>query len=52
MISDRSYRAAVPVGDALAELRRHAGTQFDPQIVDLFHTLVGELVLDSRERAA
>ena len=36
MVSDRSYRPARPVDEALAELRRCAGTQFDPAIVDAF----------------
>ena len=31
--SDRPYRKRAPVADALAELERHAGTQFDPQCV-------------------
>jgi diguanylate cyclase (GGDEF)-like protein/putative nucleotidyltransferase with HDIG domain len=31
--SDRPYRAGRPVADALAELERHAGTQFDPRCV-------------------
>jgi diguanylate cyclase (GGDEF)-like protein/PAS domain S-box-containing protein len=36
MISDRPYRSALsPVG-ALAELRRNAGTQFDPAVVTAF----------------
>jgi diguanylate cyclase (GGDEF)-like protein len=33
MTSDRPYSAGVPVADALLELRRCAGTQFDPDIV-------------------
>jgi diguanylate cyclase (GGDEF)-like protein/putative nucleotidyltransferase with HDIG domain len=33
MTSDRPYRQARPVSVALAELRRCAGTQFDPEIV-------------------
>ena len=36
MTSDRPYRKAMPVPAALAELRRHAGTQFDPAVVDVF----------------
>ena len=36
MITDRPYRAAIPVGVALAELRRCAGEQFDPAIVAAF----------------
>jgi HD-GYP domain-containing protein (c-di-GMP phosphodiesterase class II) len=33
MTSDRPYRAALPREEALAELTRHAGTQFDPAVV-------------------
>jgi HD-GYP domain-containing protein (c-di-GMP phosphodiesterase class II) len=34
MVSDRPYRAAIPVTAAVAELRRCAGTQFDPVVVE------------------
>jgi HD-GYP domain-containing protein (c-di-GMP phosphodiesterase class II) len=34
MTSDRSYRAAMPLGEAVAELRRGSGTQFDPRVVE------------------
>jgi HD-GYP domain-containing protein (c-di-GMP phosphodiesterase class II) len=34
MTSDRSYRKAMPIEEALDELRRHSGTQFDPRVVD------------------
>ncbi len=34
MTTNRSYRPAMPVADALAELRACAGTQFDPAVVD------------------
>ena len=36
MISDRSYRRAMEPEAALAELRRCAGTQFDPVVVQTF----------------
>jgi HD-GYP domain-containing protein (c-di-GMP phosphodiesterase class II) len=42
MRSDRSYRRALSVEDATAELRRCAGTQFDPRVVD---ALLGALSL-------
>jgi HD-GYP domain-containing protein (c-di-GMP phosphodiesterase class II)/putative methionine-R-sulfoxide reductase with GAF domain len=32
MTSDRVYRAAMPVADAVEELRRCAGTHFDPEV--------------------
>jgi putative nucleotidyltransferase with HDIG domain len=40
MTSDRVYRAALSMDEALAELRKGRGTQFDPQIVDLFETAI------------
>jgi HD-GYP domain-containing protein (c-di-GMP phosphodiesterase class II) len=33
MVSDRPYRDAIDLPEALAELARCAGTQFDPEIV-------------------
>jgi len=36
MTNDRSYKRKVPLADALEELERCKGTQFDPVIVDLF----------------
>lgn len=36
MTSPRPYRPALPAEQALAELRRFRGTQFDPDLVDLF----------------
>ncbi len=36
MTSDRVYRPAMPAEAAFAELRKGSGTQFDPQIVELF----------------
>jgi HD-GYP domain-containing protein (c-di-GMP phosphodiesterase class II) len=40
MTTDRPYCAAVPFADALAELRRCAGTQFDPAVVDALCAVV------------
>jgi HD-GYP domain-containing protein (c-di-GMP phosphodiesterase class II) len=42
MTTDRSYRKAMDAGDALAELRRCAGTQFDPGVVQAIETLVAK----------
>jgi hypothetical protein len=36
MTSNRSYRGARPAAEAIAELRKWAGTQFDPAFVDAF----------------
>jgi putative nucleotidyltransferase with HDIG domain len=33
MVSDRPYRSAMPVADAVTEMRRCAGSQFDPVVV-------------------
>jgi diguanylate cyclase (GGDEF)-like protein len=42
MIDNRVYKQAMSVEDALAELERCAGTQFDPQLVGVFCRLVRE----------
>jgi HD-GYP domain-containing protein (c-di-GMP phosphodiesterase class II) len=34
MTSNRPYRPALSTAEAISELRRCAGTQFDPRIVD------------------
>jgi HD-GYP domain-containing protein (c-di-GMP phosphodiesterase class II) len=38
MTTDRSYRKAMPRSDAVAELRRGSGTQFDPDVVEALIT--------------
>jgi len=43
MTSDRPYRKAMPKASAIAELRRHAGSQFDPKLVDLFLRVLDRL---------
>jgi HD-GYP domain-containing protein (c-di-GMP phosphodiesterase class II) len=35
MTTDRPYRRALPAEEALRRLREAAGTQFDPQVVDV-----------------
>jgi hypothetical protein len=42
MVHDRPYKSAQTHEEALAELRRHAGTQFDPEVVDLFCMIYSE----------
>ena len=43
MTNDRPYRRALPIDEALAEIRSGAGTQFDPEIVQAFVPLVEQL---------
>jgi two-component system cell cycle response regulator len=40
MMRQRPFSDAITVAEALSELERCAGTQFDPQVVELFCTLV------------
>jgi putative nucleotidyltransferase with HDIG domain len=49
MTTDRPYRSALAADDALYELRVHAGTQFDPAVVD---ALVRVLARAERASAA
>jgi len=42
MTTDRSYRKARSAGEAIAELRHHAGTQFDPTVVEVLVEIIGE----------
>ncbi|HKP20510.1 MAG TPA: HD domain-containing phosphohydrolase [Thermoleophilaceae bacterium] len=51
MTTERPYREPITEADAIAELRRCAGTQFDPMVVDAFcrviareHPAPGEMV--------
>ncbi len=41
MTTDRSYRRAMSHDDAIAELKRNAGTQFDPEVVVALIDVVG-----------
>ena len=40
MTSDRPYRKALTTGDAISELRKNSGTQFDPLVVSVFVDIV------------
>jgi hypothetical protein len=48
MTSTRSYRGARSVPDALAELRRCAGAQFDPDMVTAMERAIGDLARTGR----
>jgi two-component system cell cycle response regulator len=43
MTSDRPYGSAMKSADALAELHRNAGTQFDPRVVAAFSIVLEEM---------
>jgi putative nucleotidyltransferase with HDIG domain len=51
MTTTRSYRRAMPVSAALAELRDNAGTQFDQRVVDALVRVVGRPAEDSADAA-
>ncbi|NLT94795.1 MAG: PAS domain S-box protein [Clostridia bacterium] len=40
MTSDRPYRKALPKEKAIVELKNNAGTQFDPEIVNIFLEII------------
>jgi len=44
MVHARPYKNALTHSEALDELRRHAGTQFDPNVVELFCTVYAQSV--------
>src|SRR4051794_17136512 len=55
MVSDRPYRKGMPLDEAIAEVQRHAGTQFDPMAVEAMltldeKTLIELLRLDGKPR--
>jgi diguanylate cyclase (GGDEF)-like protein len=52
MLDDRVYQNAMSLSDALAELQRCAGTQFDPDLVKVFCRLVTERTEPDRLRSA
>jgi len=53
MTSDRPYRKAMSHEDALRELRKNAGTQFDPQVVEaLMGCLYGDRTLSAHDAAS
>ncbi|MCI0839650.1 MAG: diguanylate cyclase [Chloroflexi bacterium] len=51
MTEDRPYRKAMPVADAIEELKRFSGTQFDPTVVEAFLAVLKRTGRDSSEAA-
>ncbi|CAG0961269.1 Cyclic di-GMP phosphodiesterase response regulator RpfG [Geobacteraceae bacterium] len=43
MTSERSYRPLMETADALAEIRKNAGTLYDPQVVEALELVVSEM---------
>ncbi len=52
MITTRPYRAGMPAEQALAELRRCSGTQFDPQVVSAFERVLADRADDAAATVA
>ncbi|NOU96228.1 HD domain-containing protein [Paenibacillus sp. LMG 31456] len=51
MTTNRSYRQKLSIETAAEELRRHSGTQFDPQVADaLLKILVREEIIPAEQR--
>jgi HD-GYP domain-containing protein (c-di-GMP phosphodiesterase class II) len=51
MTSPRPYRDQLSLEDALSELRRCAGTQFDPEMVETFCRLMQARLLSDHEKS-
>ncbi|USG65291.1 HD-GYP domain-containing protein [Brevibacillus ruminantium] len=49
MVADRPYRKGLPVEDALQEIRRGAGTQFDSELAEQFIRVVNQLSREELE---
>jgi HD-GYP domain-containing protein (c-di-GMP phosphodiesterase class II) len=45
--TDRPYRRALPKDKAVSEIKRNAGSQFDPEVVEIFLSVIGEEVSET-----
>ena len=52
MTSDRAYRRALPHAVAVGEIERCAGSQFDPELAELFVAVMDRYRDDTRRRGA
>ena len=50
MQSERPYKAGRETSDALSELRRNSGTQFDPAVVEAFCVVIADELADAARR--
>ncbi len=47
MTTDRPYRRALHKDKAISEIRKSAGSQFDPEVVEVFLSVIGEEASDT-----
>lgn len=53
MVTERAYKRAVPDTEAIAELRKHSGTQFDPRVVQALCDIYAQgLIQDIKPKKA
>ena len=52
MTNDRPYRNALAVKDAIIEIMNCSGTQFDPELVNIFCRVQAELIKSQNERGS
>ncbi|MHB8881870.1 MAG: HD domain-containing phosphohydrolase [Thermodesulfovibrionales bacterium] len=52
MTTDRPYRKALPKEKAIAEIKKSAGTQFDPEVVEVFLTVLSDESSDSHAKSS
>jgi putative nucleotidyltransferase with HDIG domain len=50
MTTDRPYRKALEVREAAGEIRKQAGTQYDPDVVDAFFSILDEGLVKGQKK--